>query len=186
MDDRCQVCRGEQKIRLPLYRPVVASFEATAVKIDETYRTYPCPECSPKVATDKIRVLEHHFQADTRFEGQEGYREHLVRSGVVAIANQIERGGFMRIQSAPADRAEMRRGYRITVGVASIADVSNLDADRFAHEDAYADLVVKIAAAEIQNWGSYYGHSEILKRDATRLLGDALRKAKDTRPKAVC
>lgn len=185
MSERCQVCRGERKVRLPLYRPVTVSMDATALKMAETYREYPCPECAPPAAVDKVRVLECHFQADTRYEGQQGYREHIIGHGVTVLAHEIEKAGLVRIQHAPADSREMKRGYRLSVGVVSPNVVADLDAQREAAEDKFAELAINLAAAEIQNWGSYYGHPEILKRDATRMLSDGLRLAKETRPKQI-
>lgn len=184
MDD-CQVCRGARKIRVPLYRPVTVSFAATAEKIEESSREYPCPECAPLAAVDKVRVLECHFQADTRYEGEQGYREHIVRNGMHMLVGEIEKAGLVRMQQTPADSRELKRGYRLSVGVVSPNVVSDLDAQRQAAEDTFARLVVEIAAYQIDNWGSHYGHSDILKRDAKQMVSEAFRMAKDQRPKQI-
>lgn len=185
MSQQCLVCRGEKKILVPLYRPVSVSFEDTAEKIEESYRSYPCPECAPLAAVDKVRVLNCHFQADTRYEGDQGYREHIIGHGVNLLAHEIEKAGLVRIQHTPANSRELKRGYRLSVGVVSPNIVADLDAQRQSAEDAFAELVVQIAAYQIDNWGSHYGHSDILKRDAKQMVADAFRMAKDQRPKKV-
>ncbi len=180
----CEVCREARTIRLPLYREAVVSFEATVAKLEDSYRDYPCPECAPSTSADLVRVVECHFQADTRYEGDEGYREHIVGHGVQILAREIEKAGLIRMQHAPADSRELKRGYRLSVGVVSPKVVTKLDEQRIAAEDAFAKLVVETAYYQIDNWGSHYGHADILKSDAKHMVSDALRIAKEQRPKA--
>lgn len=183
--EQCQVCRGARKIRVPLYKPVSVSMDTSPANLEETSRDYPCPECAPLVTVDKVRVLECHFQADTRYEGEQGYREYVVSHGVTVLAHEIKKAGLVRMQQTPANSREMKRGYRLSVGVVSPNVVADLDVKREAAEDAFAKLVVEIAAYQIDNWGSHYGHSEILKRDAKQMVADAFRAAKDQRPKQI-
>jgi hypothetical protein len=181
---QCEVCRGARVIRLPLYREATVSFEVTAAKIEESYRDFPCPECAPLAAIDKVRVVECHFQADTRYEGEEGYRKYIVGHGAQVLAREIEKAGLIRMQHTPADSRELKRGYRLSVGVVSPKVVADLDAQREAAEDAFAGLVVEIAGYQIGNCGSRYGRSDISKRDAKHMVSEALKNAKDQRPKA--
>jgi hypothetical protein len=183
MSERCLVCRGERKIRLPLYRPVTLRFDPeAAIAVDESYREYPCPECAPTVPPERIRVLEANFQADTRYEGEPGYRKHLIRTGVNAIARLIEDGGFIRFQEGKPDRVELKRGYRMTVGVVAPKVTAGIDAQNVQKQDAFAQDFLTIAADKIENWGSHYGHSEFLMQDEKRLLDAALSIAKRRRP----
>lgn len=99
--------------------------------------------------------------------------------------NLPESALHLTIASLEADTANLRRRYRVSIGVIAPRTVADLDAERYAAEDNYASLVAQIAAREIDNWGSYYGHADILKRDAKQSVQDALRLAKETRPRKI-
>jgi hypothetical protein len=182
----CEVCRDRQTIRLPLHKmAVAASFYADAPPeiAGPSHRDYPCPECAPLAPKEKVRVVECHFQADTRHEADPRYREHLVKNAARAIGDAIEEMGLMRLQSATADSHELTRGYRVTVGVVAPKVIADLDAERQAAEQKFATSVVEIAIKDIDNWGSYYGNTRIDKDRAADFLREALKKADRKRPR---
>lgn len=126
-------------------------------------------------------MVECHFQADTRYEQEPGYREHMIRRGVVEIAHEIEKLGYMRFQQGPADKQEYRREHRVTVGVVAPNVTASMDAERHRAEEAFAAQVIELAINEIENWGSYYGHTSLRKDEAARFIRGALGKAKARR-----
>lgn len=182
----CEVCRGRKTIRLPLYRPAsVVPFDATprAIASDDTYRDYPCPECAPTVQADKVQVIECYVEADTRYEGAEGYRRHIVGNAARQIAEEIERAGLMRIQSVPLRGRDDINTYRMTVGVVPPKVVAEKDKQQLAASIAFAQEVINLAAKEINNWGSYYEQTYIDKARAAIFMGEALREITSLQPR---
>jgi len=182
----CEICRGARVIRLPVHRPLSTTFEATAVaeEVETSVRVFPCPECAPTTSPDRVQIVEHHFQADTRYEDKEGYRRALVGNACASIAGLMEKSGLIRMQRGPdSDRfgAPVRQ-YRATVGIVTPQVVANLDEARERAEESFAQKVIELAQKEIDLWRSHYGDIQILKRDAKRLVGDALDQAKSLRP----
>jgi hypothetical protein len=187
-EDRCQVCRGRRTIRLGLHRPVtLAGAAALPSELVVSSREYPCPECAPLATLDQVRVLECHFQVDTRYEEEQGYREHMVSHGIHMLAREMEKAGLVRMQTAPVPDSDsvydLSRGYRLSVGIVSPKVARDLDVRREEAEERFARLVLAIAMRQIDNWGSYYRRGDISKRDAIRLVSEALDAAKRQRPK---
>jgi hypothetical protein len=186
----CEICRGSQIIRLPRYTRAVSTFKIDEIPtVDELpYKEYPCPECAPLIPKERVRVVECHVQADTRYENDIKYLEHITHSAANQIAHMMNEKGFIRIQTLKNDDGELysfKRKYRVSLAVVAPRDAAAMDAERFAAEEAFASLVVQIASNNIDVWGSYYGHSDILKRDAKRIVSEAITAAKETRPKNI-
>jgi len=131
-------------------------------------------------------VVECHARADNRYEHDANYRKHVVTNAVLSIADEIGKKGFARVEVTPkANNHVFMSEYRVSIGVVSPRVIETIDAERHAAEDAFADLVFQIAANKIDNWGSYYGVSTITKADAKRLAAEAIKSARDTRPKSL-
>lgn len=47
MSKVCDICRGDGRVRLPIYRSMTADYNASApIEPGDSFREYPCPECS--------------------------------------------------------------------------------------------------------------------------------------------
>jgi hypothetical protein len=174
----CEICRGAGRVRLPVYRSLtVAHFDANAASdfdTREASREYPCPECGDSVSLGKIHAGKSETFASSQIEDPQ-YLDR-VRGGLArALADQLLEKGFIRFQRGPIDDRNCRFGMVATVAVAQQGALDTLEQRIAERQEAVGVQVADEAARQIDNWGSYYGHSEILKRDARRLIGEALK-----------
>ncbi len=186
MSARCEVCRGRQVITLPLYKPVEANWSAdTPMAPEANVKEFPCPECSPRAKVEHVRFVEYHtlFDIDDRLppEAMASQKRHAV----TILAQGLLDHGYVEFRDDPLSRVELSRYEAMgrptkrvlaTVRVISKAAGQNLDGRVIEHGNRVAEKVAQEAKAEIDNWGSEYGHSDILKRDARYLIDSAARK----------
>jgi hypothetical protein len=169
----CDICQGHGTIRLPLYRRVMAFTAEPDVTMQESSRSYPCPECSDKVPFAQVGVVTSTVTIETRISDPK-YLEHVKHSAAMGLMDEIIRAGYVQIEVGPDDTREFRREYRVTLGVVSPKQVATLEERVAGRQTEVAHAVVKEAEHQINNWGSFYGHADILKRDATRMVREAI------------
>lgn len=172
----CEICRGRGTIRLPIYRrlgAVVADFSASPV-MKEDARDYPCPECSDQVAFARVGIVGALKEIDTRINDPK-YIERVKRACAHSLVEEIINCGYVKVEMAPPDATKMRQTYRVTLGVVSQKQVATLEERVALRQIEIAQEVAAEAEAGINNWGSYYGHADILKRDATREVREAIK-----------
>lgn len=171
----CEICRGSGTIRLPLYRSL-ARFnpEAVSATIEESSRQYPCPECSEQVQFARVGIVGAIHEIDTRIEDPE-YIEHVKHTAAHSLIEEIIKGGYVKIESGTPDTRKLNREFRVTLGVVSQKRVATLEERIAQRQIEIAQEVAVEAQFQINNWGSYYGHADILKRDATRMVAEAIK-----------
>jgi hypothetical protein len=170
----CEICCGRGTIRLPVRRRVVACTFNELPAMEETAREYPCPECSEAVPFAHVGIVGAIQAVDTRIDDPK-YIEHVKHAAAHSLIEEIINGGYVKIQKAPADTARMRQEFRVTLGVVSQKQVATLEERIAERQIEIAQEVASVAEARITNWGSYYGHDDISKRDATREVREAIK-----------
>ena len=156
----CVICQGARRIRLPVHRPVNPLYVDTdiimgATTIEESYRTYPCPECDKQAAEERIHVLyaeEVLRDGVGRYSGH-GVDSHVALSLASATARKILEDGLIEI------RKEERGGdivYRSRLGVVSPRMVATMERRVFEKMQKFLDIVRSKAAAAISIWGFHY------------------------------
>ena len=170
----CEICSGSGYIRLPLYRRATAvSFEAMPPEIEETSRQYPCPECTPVVRLERVQAIKVEGFTSSQIEDP-AFIEH-VRYGLAReVAAFLLKEGYIKFERGQIDTIQMRFATRATLGVVRPNAVDNLEQRIAERQSELAHEVVEEVERQINNWGSHYGHSEILKRDATWLAREAI------------
>ncbi len=172
----CEICNGRGTIRLPIYRRVSAlAFSTEAIQdIGESSREYPCPECSEAVPFARVGVVGSITAMDTRIDDPK-YIDHVKNEAAHALVEEIIKGGYIKIERGPEDTQELRREFRVTLGVVSQRQVATLEERVASRQIEIAQQVASEAEAQINNWGSYYGHPDILKQDATRMVRESIK-----------
>ncbi len=171
----CEICCGRGTIRLPIYRRPRALRVNVMPEIEESAREYPCPECSEQVPFAHVGVVGALKEIDTRIDDPK-YIEHVKRACAHSLIEEIINGGYVKVEMSPPDTAQMRQSFRATLGVVSQKQVATLEQRVASRQIEIAQEVAGEAEAGINNWGSYYGHADILKRDATREVREAVTK----------
>jgi hypothetical protein len=169
----CEICRGRGLVRLPLYRRATVSFEATATSIEESYREYPCPECSDQAPLERVAVLDVHSMVDARIDTPE-FREHAMRHAALRLVDELLKADFITLERGKTDTFRERYPVVATIGVVSKKQVATLERRIADRQDEVAKVVALEAKKQIDNWGSHYGHADILKRDAKAQVDSAL------------
>lgn len=171
----CDICGGSGEIRVPV-RPklrVVDGPNLTAdVALPALWRSYACPECSDTVALRNLGVLYECAHVDERYQiPEDRIKEQLAHE---MVAN-ILRHDLIEFRRGAPIRAQMEWAMTGTLLIAPRKTASNFEDYAKDRATAITRQVVDVAGHEINNWGSYFGHSEILKQDAIRLMGSAMR-----------
>jgi uncharacterized small protein (DUF1192 family) len=173
-DKACDICGGRRYIRLPILRPVsiATSFEATA-SVEPSSREYPCPECCGFVKEERVAVLDVHSQVSAHIK-EPGYINHYRTSCAHRLVDHLLSGGFITFEEGKTDDKQMTFPIIASLGVVAKGTVSSLEERIAARQDQVARAVAEESKKQISNWNSYFGHSEILKRDARAQVDSAL------------
>lgn len=171
----CEICQGSGKIRLPIYRRAVAVAFDGAPMLEESSRSYACPECGGDgVPHDRIAIVTRHHDVVAHDEGGEDYIRHMTMAAAHRLIDQLLRGGFIRFEKGPHDPLLMTYPVRATVGVVSLGHVASMERRIAHHQEAVAREVVAEAAKQINSWGAYYGDTTVHKAQAVDSLHSAL------------
>jgi hypothetical protein len=170
----CDICRGNGIVRLPIYRRVMAFSANEMADPTPNHRDYPCPECGDSVTMGQVQALRQEAFATTMYANEPGFIQH-VREGLAhQIVSQLLKDGYTTVKRGPDDSREMRFQMVATVGVVHPSRLDTLEQRIAENQDQVAREVANEAAHQIDNWGSHYGHADILKRDARQMIIDAL------------
>jgi hypothetical protein len=178
-NDRCPVCQGQKTIRLPLYHSVSASFDPNAVPtiMEETSRSFPCPECAPKTKEENVALLKYEATVTTQYEREPGFLEYVQKDMAHNLAHALLRDGHIQFVSLPADDAQLTRVTKATLGVVSANVIASME-DRISERQLeVAARLVPAASRKIRVWGSYYSGDEgsISKDQAVDAVKDAFK-----------
>jgi hypothetical protein len=178
----CDICRGAGTVRLPIFRPLNLSPCLTPEDVCEaSYRNYACPECSDVTPVARVHALHTEVFAASHIPGGPDFIDHVQRGLAHQLAGHLLEHDYIEFKRGPEDVREMRWQMVATVGVVPKSKLSDLEARIAARQTEIANEAVAEAQSQVSNWGSHYGHAEILKRDAIRLIGESIRRALDKR-----
>lgn len=176
MSANCEICRGAKIVRLAIYRSVPMTIcdgieEAEA----PPWREFPCPECGMSVKQERVAVLEAHAMVDSRIDDP-SFADHTHRSAAHQLVEHLLKGGFITFERGPVDQRWMRYPVVASLGAVSPGQVATLEQRVAERQDQVAIAVAREAKRQIDNWGSHYGHADILKRDARAQIDSALQR----------
>lgn len=171
----CDICQGSRTIRLRVHRPlVVIPFpEAISTEPVEGSREFPCPQCCETVKVGKVGAIQEDSFVTTRISDP-SFTEHVRERLAVQIGLQLLKSGYLQFRRGPDDAREMRYQMVATVGAVHPSKLDTLERRIAERQDEVAKEVANEAADQIDNFGSYYGHSGIAKSVARQLIGEAL------------
>jgi predicted amidophosphoribosyltransferase len=179
MTERCPVCRGSGRIRLPLYRDVVPSFEYRhdiPALIEESSREYPCPECKADSAPfERVQTIAESYDVvtDAMPKINEAVRYSLARK----LAEWLLEHGMITFEIGEPSYVYYRRGMtpiRGTLSVVAPKHVMTMQERIEKRQFEVAESLVQEAEGGINNFGSYYGHVSLSKDQACRQVREAL------------
>lgn len=155
----CPICRGNGMIKLPLFhRAAVASYTAEYVpSVEETSRTYACPECSPKISEDNVVFMRS--KVDVADLPDAGYQESARKEAAMCLVDGLLSRGLISFKTGHSEIYNCT-AILATVGVVSTKTVTSLDERIAERQMEMAERLVGRAIEEISVWGSYYTGSE--------------------------
>lgn len=171
----CDICRGAGKVRLPVYMRLRAVMVPDAnLVMEESSREYPCPECADMTCLERVWAAREETHVASYIK-EPGFLDH-VRSGLARqLASHLLEHDYIKFERGPEDDQNIRFQMRATVGVVRPGQLGNLEERISERQTEVAKEVAEEAERQINNWGSHYGHADILKRDATRMVRDAIK-----------
>lgn len=182
----CEICRGNGRVRLPIFRSVMA-FSASEMPdaSEEAYREYPCPECSDAVPIGRINALRDETFASSNYADDPKFTDHVKRALAHQLADYLMRYDYIGFERSPIDTIQMRFTMRATVGVVSKKVVATIEERTAQHQEALAREVMAEAGRQISNWESHYTGDEgrISKAQAIDSVRDSLRIVLEERAK---
>jgi hypothetical protein len=116
----CNICRGEQRIRLPVYEdlPVMSSYDPLDFQRPrdcESWREFPCPACCVMVPSSRICVVQE--VQERQLNSDPGFIEHVQRCLVSALASSLFKRGLVKFEEGQADAYKMTRAVIASVKV---------------------------------------------------------------------
>lgn len=176
----CDICCGEGTVRMRIHHRTSA-FEPDAVPqmIQDSHRSYACPECGGAVPAERAHVLEQHTIVEGRIKDKryhESRRELIAR----AMADKLLKEGFITFsQTARGDCPPLFRDpgsfiLRGRLGVVSQNFVKKLDERVAEHQTEIAEQTIDAAVENIRIWGSALDWQTINKEEACRQVRQAL------------
>lgn len=174
----CPICQGSGRINLPVYRsvPMVISQVEIDAKLQDSFRTYDCPECVGKAAAEEqVEILYSRveIEKDAPAEYARGVivrklSDYLVKNGLVEFSEKDVTVNFRDMKSVYA-----------RVAVVSRARTQSVEQRRFNQGLKIADEIISIATAKISNWGSYYDRQTVSKAEVHRFVNEAIKEFRE-------
>lgn len=178
----CGICGGSRIVRLGVRKPMPAA----AMTVEEHFgdapqlrtetRTYPCPECAPKVDEARIMTVGAVEYIDERsvetYRNEPGFRRYVGAQLARRIAMELVEGGKIALEEVDSPARLTVYG---TLGVVDASHVASIEERLRSRQHLVAQRVAEEIKREIGNWGSRMGQQIIAKREAYRLIADVLR-----------
>jgi len=173
--EKCPVCRGSRRIKLPLYHPVSAAYDSGPIDVDvrPSSKEFACPECAPQVPEERVAILE--FGAMVQSVDDPRYEDAVRKQAAHTLVDSILRKGFIRFRKGSVDEFNMRYEMTGRVGLVSPSVVASMEERIAERQKEVAEEVAARAAAEIGLWGSHYTGDEGPIHKSTAI--DAIRRA---------
>jgi predicted DNA-binding protein (MmcQ/YjbR family) len=179
----CLVCRNAGIVKLRLFYPVdpvwSIDYDPDQDITRVSHKEFPCPECkSNSVKYEKLqfikidRLYDPHINDPNYIELVRSYAAH-------DLIEELLKQKLIKFDIGKEDVIEMRREITATIyvvapkNIATFAQRVQEQAIRLAHK------VITQAKKQINNWGSYYKHNAISKKEAFNLMDASYQTIKD-------
>lgn len=178
----CDICQGRGTIHLSVYQELknVGPTVTPEAVCEIYYRDYACPECSDVTPVVRVHALKTETFVASYIEDPR-FIEHAQESLALQLAGYLLRNDYVEFKQGPEDLNSLRWEMIATIGVVAKSKLDDIEARIAARQLEVANQAIEEAKFQVSNWGSHYGHSDILKSDALRLIGDAVRSVMDKR-----
>lgn len=184
--DKCEICRGSRRIRLPRYIPLTVEVLDAPMPsmIDNPYKEYPCPECSAgdNAPYERLEIITSHSEGRSEIQQRHpGFMEALRYGTVRKMAEEMLRRGLIRFEESKPDHRGIF-ALRGTLGVVAPAKVAEFEERVRERQFEVAAGLVEANIEEIANWGSYYNGREggsVGKWQAVEWLQEAFKKVRE-------
>lgn len=174
----CVICGGSKEIRLPVRRPVSAVYEddLSPRLIDDSVRTYPCPECT-EVQDHKLHIAcAAAWVYDCDLDRYTEALEITQRTAAHNLAEYMLRHGLIQFREQPDPTGAP--GKTETIAKLAVVDPSRITPLEQRVKEATGPAiseVVGVAIAKIDVWGRDLGRKSLLKEEAARFVLEAAR-----------
>jgi len=155
----CPVCRGRRTLTFALYRSISDGERLSAglnarAKIEDGTRTYPCPECAPKIDPTQVLMIGATEVVSTFREEQFGgdYLDHVKRDCAQALAHVMLKEGVISFTRSPTTSRSVfgdATDLHAQIGVVMPAVVKTMEARIAARQEEIAAEVVAEACEAI-------------------------------------
>jgi hypothetical protein len=176
---RCEICGGARVVRLARFYQAVQMGDEPVLSAPPPYNTYPCPECAPQVAIDRVAVLDAHSIVGPHRPWSEIGKTFSEKYAAHALIERVLRGGFISFEQGPPDSLG-RSQVVATLGVVSKNAVASLEARIAERQGEVAVAAGAQSIKDIDNWGSAYGDGMIRKDRAADLIREAVKRVIET------
>lgn len=171
MTHQCPVCRGSQRVRLPLFHEISITNTPEPLGMVESSRDYPCPECKGDSAPF-VRIQSVGELRDVVTEAMPAINEAVRYSIARAIADDLLKRGAFTFETGPETyRGTPVRGTLAVVMPQAVASMQERIEERQMH---VVGMVAEEAERQVNNWGKDFHWSSLTKEDARRLIRESL------------
>lgn len=172
----CEICQGRGTIELPIRRRLSAvPYRPDAVMaIEASSKSFPCPECAPSAPADRLAIVRYHAVVNMQIRDP-AFLDDVKASAAHSLVEGLLRGGYVTFKRGPECADGFTYEMVASIGVVAPAHVATFEQRVAEHQEALAREVMAEAVAQIQNWGSHYGHRTISKEQAYDSVASALK-----------
>lgn len=154
----CVICEGSHYVRLPVRHRPSARFvaeEMMTMTLQESYRTYPCPECNAKTAAEeKVAILYAEQTARSYNTDDPNLKDAIALSLAQTLARRFLTDGYIDIRKEPRGPDEV--SFIARLGVVSPKTCTRIERRAIDKMKTFLGNVAGIAADSIAVWGSHY------------------------------
>lgn len=156
----CLICEGSKYVRLPVRHRASARFVAEEMMtMQESYRTYPCPECNAKTAAEeKVAILYAELTRRSFNADDPNLRDAVAKSLANDLARRFLMDGYIDIRKEPRGPDEV--SFTARLGVVSPKTCTRIERRAIDKMKEFLSGVANIAAESIAVWGSHYTGNE--------------------------
>lgn len=169
----CDICGGAEKVRLPIRFRAMAFTDDPEPTMAESSREYPCPACADTTRLERVQAAREETLVASYIK-EPDFISHIRKGLAHQLVSYLLEHDYIKFERGPEDEQNMRFQMRATVGVVRPGQLDNLEERISERQTEVAKEVIEEAEHRINNWGSHYGHADILKRDATRMVREAI------------
>lgn len=182
----CRVCGGRRLITLCVM-PIMSVTHEGLESPSAHHKDFLCPGCAPQAPAEKVDLIKFEGQYTQHHRDQHpDYLDYEKRKMAVMMGRHLLEKDLISFTEEKNEK-DLEFGFsprlilRGVVGVVSKEQVATMQERIEQHQHAFACEVAAEAIAQIENWGSYFGHSHVSKDMARQTINDAVSTVLDRR-----